>query len=202
MLRNFVQSGISESVLCRLSWWHSWAFFIVEWSVVVLKMFCNFKTINPTIRSLVISEKICLILITLQFWDMIKKGQEEINSSWLNRVLSEIEIPLEGFSESRTKFVRYFGHPLKPREATVRSEVVFCHFCRMKIPAQVFNRTLISSQHRSLGSWKSIMFQKKSPRQRNIFARLQRNSGKLSASLSCAACFRQFGCRKLNRIRA
>ena len=125
MLRNFVQSGISESVLCRLSWWHSWAFFIVEWSVVVLKMFCNFKTINPTIRSLVISEKICLILITLQFWDMIKKGQEEINSSWLNRVLSDIEIPLEGFSESRTKFVRYFGHPLKPREATVRSEVVF-----------------------------------------------------------------------------
>ena len=73
---------------------------------------------------------------------MIKKGQEEINSSWLNRVLSEMEIQLEGFSESRTKFVSYFGHPLKPREATVRSEVVFCHFCRMKIPAQVFNRTL------------------------------------------------------------
>ena len=141
MLCNFVQSGISESVLCRLSWWHSWAFFIVEWSVVVLKMLCNFKTIDPTIRSLVISEKICLILITLQFWDMIKKGQEEINSSWLHRVLSEMEIRLEGFSESRTKFVSCFGHPLA-REATVRSEAVFSHFCRMKIPAQVFNRTL------------------------------------------------------------
>ena len=105
-------------------------------------MLCNFKTIDPTIRSLVISEKICLILITLQLWHKIKKGKEEINSSWLNRVLSEMEIRLEGFSESRTKFVSYFGHPLKPREATVRSEVVFCHFCRMKIPAQVFNRTL------------------------------------------------------------
>ena len=39
-----------------------------------------------------------------------------------------MEIRLEGFSESRTKFVSYFGHPLKPREATVRSEVVFLSF--------------------------------------------------------------------------
>jgi hypothetical protein len=59
---------------------------------------------------------------------MIKEWHEEIDSSWHDKGLSDLEILLKGLCESRTNFVGCFGHPPGLREATRRLEVVSCLF--------------------------------------------------------------------------
>ena len=49
--------------------------------MVVLQMFCHIKMLHQTIRTLVITGKIFLILIILKYRDMIKEGLEEMDSS-------------------------------------------------------------------------------------------------------------------------
>ena len=44
-------------------------------------MICHFKIFHVTIISLVMAEKICLILLILHYGDMIKDWQEEMDSS-------------------------------------------------------------------------------------------------------------------------
>ena len=67
---------------------------------------------------------------------MIKEWHEEIDSSWHDKGLSDLEILLKGLCESRTNFVGGFGHPPGLREATRRLEVVSCLFYSITMPTQ------------------------------------------------------------------
>lgn len=67
---------------------------------------------------------------------MIKEWHEEIDSSWHDKGLPDLEILLKGLCESRINFVGCFGHPPGLREATRRLEVVSCLFYSITMPTQ------------------------------------------------------------------
>ena len=64
-------------------------FFTIDGSVVILWMFWDIKMIDRSIKTLVIIDKICLILLIWKILDLIKETQEEMDGSWLIRGLCE-----------------------------------------------------------------------------------------------------------------
>ena len=94
---------------------------------------------------------------------MIKEWHEEIDSSWHDKGLSDLEILLKGLCESRTNFVGCFGHPPGLREATRRLEVVSCLFYSITMPTQNSIDTLLASfpsfsklDQKLFPRWKSV----------------------------------------------